>query len=79
MEMETENKRENSTQTSAPAPESQAPKTSRPPRSLYYFTFSLLAIVIVMKIVSCTALSKVNVMDEIQKTQNPPQVRIINN
>ncbi len=78
--METENKYENSTQTNESAPDSNATaKRSRPPQGLFFFAFSLLAMIVAMKIVSCTAFSKIDVMEEIQKSNNAPQVKIINN
>ncbi|MBE6428676.1 MAG: hypothetical protein E7028_08905 [Planctomycetaceae bacterium] len=52
---------------------------SHPPRGLIFFTLSLLALIVVMKLVSCTALSKIDVMEEIKKSHDAPQLRIINN
>ncbi len=49
---------------------------NRPPMGLYFFVASLFLLVIVMKIVSCTVFSKVDVMEEMRKAQNPPRIEI---
>ena len=51
-------------------------ETARPGAGLYFFVASLLLFVIVVKIVSCTVFSKVDVMEEIRKTQNPPTIHV---
>lgn len=51
-------------------------ETTRPGAGLYFFVAGLLLFVIVVKIVSCTVFSKVDVMEEIRKAQNPPSVHL---
>ncbi|MCR5163392.1 MAG: hypothetical protein K6C40_05170 [Thermoguttaceae bacterium] len=51
-------------------------ETARPGAGLYFFVAGLLLFVIVVKIVSCTVFSKVDVMEEIRKAQNPPSVHL---
>ena len=51
-------------------------ETVRPSVGLYFFVASLLFFVIVVKFVSCTVFSKVDVMEEIRKAQNPPSVHL---
>lgn len=52
-------------------------KTSRPPAGLVTFALGLILLVIVLKLVCWTVFSQVDVMKEMQKTQNPPQVQIL--
>lgn len=49
---------------------------NRPPMGLYFFVASLFLLVIVMKIVSCTVFSKVDLMEEMRKAQNPPTIHL---
>ena len=51
-------------------------ETARPGAGLYFFVAGLLMFVIVVKIVSCTVFSKVDVMEEMRKTQNPPTIHV---
>lgn len=51
-------------------------ETTRPGAGLYFFVAGLLLFVIVVKIVSCTVFSKVDVMEEMRKAQNPPSVHL---
>lgn len=48
----------------------------RPPMGLYFFVASLILLIIVVKFVSCTVFSKVDLMDEMRKAQNPPRIEI---
>ena len=51
-------------------------ETARPGAGLYFFVASLLLFVIVVKFVSCTVFSKVDLMEEMRKTQNPPTIQV---
>ena len=51
-------------------------ETTRPGAGLYFFVAGLLLFVIVVKFVSCTVFSKVDVMEEMRKTQNPPTIQV---
>ena len=49
---------------------------SRPGMGLYLFAASLFLLIFVMKFVSCTVFSKVDLMEEIRKAQNPPTIQM---
>lgn len=51
-------------------------ETSRPGAGLYFFVAGLLLFVFVVKFVSCTVFSKVDLMEEMRKTQNPPTIHV---
>lgn len=57
--------------------EKQPETASRPDVSLWMFVAGLFILIFVVKFVSCTVLSRVNVLEEMQKAQNPPQVKIV--
>lgn len=51
-------------------------EVKRPGAGLYFFVASLLLFVFVVKFISCTVLSKVDLKEEMRKAQNPPKIEI---